>query len=95
MTGNTVAQSMFDDSLMLRAPQKAVLADAMWSSLPPDIAWPTGEVRHVLDGGATYKGHTVFQHIENYDRCIATMCLNILSQPSSWSTVTAIRPPNT
>ena len=50
MTGNTVARFMFDDSLMLRAPQKGVLADAIWSHLPPDIAGPTGEVRHMLDG---------------------------------------------
>ena len=37
----------------------------------------------------TYKGHTVFQHIENYARCVATMCLNVLGQPSSCLTVTA------
>ena len=44
--------ALFDDSLMLRAPQKAILANAIWTRLPPDIAGPTGEVQHVLDGGA-------------------------------------------
>ena len=29
-----------------------ILADVMWSRFPPDIAGPTGEVRHVLDGEA-------------------------------------------
>ena len=43
---------LFDNSLMMRAPQKSVLADATWSRLPPDIPGPTGEVQHVLDGGA-------------------------------------------
>ena len=52
MTGNTVDWFMFDDSLMLRAPQKAVLTDALLSRLPPDIAGPTDEVQPVLDGGA-------------------------------------------
>ena len=37
---------------MPRAPQKAVLANAIWTRLPPDIAGPTGEVQHVLDDGA-------------------------------------------
>ena len=44
--------ALFDDTLMPRAPQKAVLANAIWTRLPPDIAGPTGEVQHVLDGGA-------------------------------------------
>ena len=36
--------ALFDDSLMLRAPQKAILANAIWTRLPPDIAGSTGEV---------------------------------------------------
>ena len=44
--------ALSDDTLMPRAPQKAVLANAIWTRLPPDIAGPTGEVQHVLDGGA-------------------------------------------
>ena len=44
--------ALFDDTLMRRAPQKAVLANAIWTRLPPDIAGPTGEVQHVLDGWA-------------------------------------------
>ena len=57
MTG-TVDRFIFDNCLMLRSPQKAVLADAVWKTLPPDIAGPTGEVRRVLDGG------TLLHHIQ-------------------------------
>ena len=38
--------ALFDDTLMPRVPQKAVLANAIWTRLPPDIAGPTGEVQH-------------------------------------------------
>ena len=44
--------ALFGDTLMPRAPQKAVLANAVWTRLPPDIAGPTGEVQHVFDGGS-------------------------------------------
>ena len=44
--------ALFDDTLMPRALQKAILTNAIWTRLPPDIAGPTGEVQHVLDGGA-------------------------------------------
>ena len=47
---------MFDDSVMMRVglPQKAVLAAAMYTfgAVCHLTAGPTGEVRHVLDGGA-------------------------------------------
>ena len=43
---------LFDDIIMPRSPQKAILANAIWTRLPPDIAGPTGEVQHVLDGWA-------------------------------------------
>ena len=44
--------ALFDDTLMPRAPQKAVLANAIWTHMPPDIAGPTSEVQQVLDGVA-------------------------------------------
>ncbi len=30
--------ALFDDTLMTRSPQKAVLVNAIWTRLPPDIA---------------------------------------------------------
>ena len=42
--------ALFDSSLLLREPQKPVLANAIWGLVTPDI--PTGEVQYVLDGGA-------------------------------------------
>ncbi|KAG1672652.1 hypothetical protein GQR58_015915 [Nymphon striatum] len=44
--------ALFDSSLMLRQPQKAVLADAMWKMLSSSSNKPTGPVQYVLDGGA-------------------------------------------
>ena len=44
------SSALFDDTLMPRAPPKAVLTNAIWTRLPPDIAGPTGEVQHELDG---------------------------------------------
>ena len=49
--------ALFDETLMPRAPQKAVLANAVWTRLPPDIAGLTGEVQHVLDGEALLNLH--------------------------------------
>ena len=49
--------ALFDETLMPRAPQKAVLANAVWTRLPPDIAGLTGEVQHVLDGEALLHIH--------------------------------------
>ena len=40
--------ALFDDTLMPRAPQKAVLANAIWTRLPPDIAGPTDDVEGCL-----------------------------------------------
>ena len=37
--------ALFGDTLMMKAPQKAVLPDAMWSRLPPDIAGPIAHRR--------------------------------------------------
>ena len=36
--------ALFDDTLMPRVPQKAVLANAIWTRLPPDIAGPADDV---------------------------------------------------
>ena len=44
--------ALFDSSLLLREPQKPVLANAIWNLLAPDISEISGEVQHVLDGGA-------------------------------------------
>ena len=44
--------ALFDSSLLLREPQKPMLANAIWALLTPDIPGVTGEVQHVLDGGA-------------------------------------------
>ena len=49
--------ALFEDTLMPRAPEKAVLANAANTVFPPDIAGPTGEVQHVLDGGALLHLH--------------------------------------
>ena len=49
--------ALFDETLMPRAPQTAVLANAVWTRLPPDIAGLTGEVQHVLDGEALLHLH--------------------------------------
>ena len=40
--------ALFDDTLMPRAPQKPILANAIWSRLPPDIAGPTDDVEGCL-----------------------------------------------
>ncbi|KAJ8412509.1 hypothetical protein AAFF_G00128450 [Aldrovandia affinis] len=42
---------LFDISLLLRQPQKPVLADAIWA-LHTDLLGVTGHVQYVLDGGA-------------------------------------------
>ncbi len=43
--------ALFDTSLLLRQPQKPVLADAIWA-LTADLPGITGQVQYVLDGGA-------------------------------------------
>jgi len=44
--------ALFDSTLLLREPQKPVLANAIWTLLTPDSFGITGEVQYVLDGGA-------------------------------------------
>ncbi|XP_041362003.1 uncharacterized protein LOC121377973 [Gigantopelta aegis] len=44
--------ALFDPNLLLRQPQKPVLADAIWAVLTPDDTSITGEIPYVLDGGA-------------------------------------------
>ena len=53
------SSALFDETLMPRAPQKAVLANAVWTRLPPDIAGPTGEVQYVLDCGTLLHLHII------------------------------------
>ncbi len=43
--------SLFDDSLMMREPQKGVLAEAIGSKVSQDAPVPS-DVQYVLDGGA-------------------------------------------
>ena len=66
--------ALFDDTLMPRAPQKAVLANAIWTRLPPDIAGPTGEVQHVLDGGALLHCITWPHGLTTYQEICALYC---------------------
>ena len=44
--------ALFDSSLLLREPQKSVLANAIWDILTQDIPGISGEVQFVLDGGS-------------------------------------------
>ena len=44
--------ALFDSSMLLREPQKPVLADAIWALLKPGSLEIKGDVRYVLDGGA-------------------------------------------
>ena len=54
--------ALFDETLMPRAPLKAVLANAVWTSLPPDITGLTGEVQPVLGGEALLHLH-ILQYV--------------------------------
>ena len=45
--------ALFDSSMLLREPQKPVLADAIWALLKPgSLLEIKGDVQYVLDGGA-------------------------------------------
>ena len=59
---------------MPRTPQKAVLANGIWTRLPPDIAGPTGEVQHVLDGGALLYRITWPHGFPTYQEICALYC---------------------
>ena len=72
--------ALFDDTLMPRAPQKAVLANVIWTRLPPDIAGPTGEVQHVLDGGVLLHRITWPHGLPTYQDICALCCDYILSR---------------
>ena len=65
---------LFDDTLMPRARQKAVLANGIWTRLPPDIAGPTGEVQHVLDGGALLHRITWAHGFPTYQEICVLYC---------------------
>ena len=66
--------ALFDDTLMPRAPPKAVLPNAIWTCLLPDIAGPTGEVQHVLDGGALLHRITWPHGFPTYQDICALYC---------------------
>ena len=66
--------ALFDDTLMPIALQKAILANAIWTRLPPDIAGPTGEVQHVLDGGALLHRITWPHGLPTYQEICALYC---------------------
>ena len=66
--------ALFDDTFMPRAPPKAVLPNAIWTCLPPDIAGPTGEVQHVLDGGALLHRITWPHGFQTYQDICALYC---------------------
>ena len=66
--------ALFDDTLMLITPQKAVLANAIWTRFPPDIAGPTGEVQHLLDGGALLHRITWPHGFSTYQQICALYC---------------------
>ncbi|KAG1672542.1 hypothetical protein GQR58_015942 [Nymphon striatum] len=59
--------ALSDSSLMLRQPQKAVLADAMWKMLSRSSNKPTGPVQYVLDGGALLH-HVCWPKDTSYDQ---------------------------
>jgi hypothetical protein len=70
--------ALFDSSLMLRQPQKPVLAEAIWTKLPSNVTGPTGEVHYVIDGGALihhipWPGHEDSPHIGKFVLCTVTM----------------------
>ena len=49
----TYPTALFDSPFMLRQPQKAALADALWTRLTPEAKMqPKGNVQHVLDEDA-------------------------------------------
>ena len=66
--------ALFDDTLMPKAPQKAVLANAIWTRFPPDIVGPTGEVQHVLDGGVLLHLITWAHEFPTYQEICALYC---------------------
>ncbi|KAG1667442.1 hypothetical protein GQR58_018429 [Nymphon striatum] len=59
--------ALFDSSLMLQQPQKAVLADAMWKMLSSSSNKPTGPVQYVLDGDALLH-HVCWPKDTSYDQ---------------------------
>ena len=66
--------ALFDDTFTPRAPPKAVLPNAIWTCLPPDIAGPTGEVQYVLDGGALLHRITWPHGFPTYQGICALYC---------------------
>ena len=61
--------ALFDDTLMPIAQPKAVLPNAIWTCLPPDIA-----VQHMLDGGALHHRITWPHGFPTYQYICALYC---------------------
>ena len=57
--------ALFDTFMLLRQPQKPVLADAIWALHTPDLPGVTGHVQYVLDGEALVQ-HIPWTHGSTY-----------------------------
>ena len=61
--------TLFDSSLLLREPQKPVLANAIWKLVEPDIPTVPSEVQYLLDGGALLQRIPWTQGATYHDIC--------------------------
>ena len=70
--------ALVDSSLMLRQPQKPVLADAIWAKLSSNATSGREVFQHVLDGGALlhripwHRGSATYQDICGLCYCYVT-----------------------
>ena len=68
--------ALFESTYVMRASNKATLADALWSPKLAALPGPTGEVQYVLDGGALLhcipwtRGSTWEQILEQYAKYV-------------------------
>ena len=62
-------RALFDSSLLLREPQKPVLANAIWKLVESDIPTVPSEVQYVLDGGALLQRIPWSQGATYHDIC--------------------------
>ena len=65
--------ALFDSLLLLREPQKPVVANAIWALLTPGTPQTTGEIQYVLDGGALIQCIPWAQHTQRYALCTQRM----------------------
>ena len=66
--------ALVDDTLMPRAPQKAVLANAIWTRFPPDIAGPTEDVEGCLPFERRQQTE-LHRHVESLPAACLAGCL--------------------